>query len=99
MYRTFTNPAAATFAWVGAQNCEVVFLNDFRWSEKVIPWHDLLFLVKYFICLRLSPTLHTTSNLLKTLQYSVLEKSNMFVAVFLMNANRNEACAMEHIQL
>jgi hypothetical protein len=28
-----------------------------------------------------------------------MEKRNMFMAVFLMNANRNEACAMEHIQL
>ena len=29
-----------SFAWVGAQSCEGVFLNDFRWSEKIIPWHD-----------------------------------------------------------
>ena len=46
IFRTFTNPATTTFAWVGAQNCEVFFLNDFRWSEKVIPWHDLLLLLE-----------------------------------------------------
>ena len=46
IYNTFTNPATTSFAWVGAQSCEVVFLNDFRWSEKIIPWHDLLLLLE-----------------------------------------------------
>ena len=46
IYRTFANPATTTFAWVGAQNAEIMFLNDFRWSEKVIPWHDLLLLLE-----------------------------------------------------
>ena len=46
IFNTFTNPATASFAWVGAQNCEVIFLNDFRWSEKIIPWHDLLLLLE-----------------------------------------------------
>ena len=30
IYRTFTNPATTSFAWVGAELCEVIFLNDFR---------------------------------------------------------------------
>ena len=46
IYRSFKNPATTSFAWVGAQNCEIIFLNDFRWSEKVIPWHDLLLLLE-----------------------------------------------------
>jgi hypothetical protein len=46
IYRTFTNPAVTNFAWVCAEKCEVIFLNDFRWSEKVIPWHDLLLLLQ-----------------------------------------------------
>ena len=31
---------------MGAENCEVIFLNDFRWSEKIIPWHDSLLLLE-----------------------------------------------------
>ena len=40
IYHTFTNPASGTFAWVGVENAECIFLNDFRWNDKIIPWHD-----------------------------------------------------------
>ena len=46
MFRTFTNPATTTFAWVDAAEAEVVFLNDCRWSPQIIPWHDLLLLLE-----------------------------------------------------
>ena len=46
IYRTFTNPASGTFAWVGVQQAECIFLNDFRWNDKIIPWHDLLLLLE-----------------------------------------------------
>lgn len=46
IFHTFTNPATTSFAWVGAEDCEVIFLNDFRWSEKIIPWHNLLLLLE-----------------------------------------------------
>ena len=46
IFNTFSNPATTSFAWVGAQDCEVIFLNDFRWSEKIIPWRDLLLLLE-----------------------------------------------------
>ncbi|CAB3983397.1 Hypothetical predicted protein [Paramuricea clavata] len=41
IYSTFSNPATTTFAWVGAKNADIIFLNDFRWSKQIIPWHDL----------------------------------------------------------
>lgn len=46
IYKTFTNPASTSFAWVGAKNAEIIFLNDFRWSPQVIAWHDLLLLLE-----------------------------------------------------
>ena len=46
MFRTLSNPATTTFAWVGAAEAEVVFLTDFRWSPKIILWHDLLLLLE-----------------------------------------------------
>ena len=46
VYNTFCNPASTTFAWVGAEAAEVLFLNDFRWSPNIIPRHDLLLLLE-----------------------------------------------------
>ncbi len=46
IYNTFTNPATGTYAWVGIEKVEVVFLNDFRWSPKLIPWNELLLMLE-----------------------------------------------------
>ena len=46
IYKTFTNPASTSFAWVGAEQAEVVFLNDFRWSPQIIAWHDFLLMLE-----------------------------------------------------
>ena len=45
VYTTFCNPASETFASVRIENAECIFLNNFRWSAQLIPWHDLLLLV------------------------------------------------------
>ena len=34
------------FAWVGAEQSEEVFLNDFLCSAQIIPWHDFLMLLE-----------------------------------------------------
>ena len=31
---------------LGVENSEVIFLNDFRWSAQIIPWHNLLLLLE-----------------------------------------------------
>ena len=46
IYKTFSNPASKTFVWVGGEQSEVVFLNNFRWSAKIISWHDFLMLLE-----------------------------------------------------
>jgi hypothetical protein len=46
IYKTFTNPASTSFAWVGAEQAEVLFLNDFRWSPQIIAWHDFLLMLE-----------------------------------------------------
>ena len=46
IYKTFVNPASKSFAWVGAENAEIIFLNDFRWSAQVLPWQDMLLLLE-----------------------------------------------------
>ena len=46
IYNCFQNPASSSFAWVGAEETEFIILNDFRWSSKLIPWHDFLLLLE-----------------------------------------------------
>ena len=46
IYDTFCNPASTSFAWVGAEDVECIFLNDFRWSQQVIQWHDFLLMLE-----------------------------------------------------
>ena len=41
-----SNPSANSFAWVGVEQEEIITLNDFRWSEKLISWQDLLKLLE-----------------------------------------------------
>ena len=46
VFKTFTNPATTTFAWLAAETAEVIFLNDFRWCSQIRLWHDLLLLLE-----------------------------------------------------
>lgn len=46
MFRTFVNQATGRYAWIGLDECEVAFLNDFRWSSECINWSDFLLLLE-----------------------------------------------------
>ena len=46
MYKAFMNPATGKYAWVGLDECEVAYLNDFRWSAELIAWNDFLLLLE-----------------------------------------------------
>lgn len=46
IYDTFCNPATGSFASVGVDKAECIFLNDFRWCSQLIPWHDLLLMLE-----------------------------------------------------
>ena len=46
LYNAFSNPATGTFAWVVAENAEIVLLNDFQWHPSIIAWGDLLQLLE-----------------------------------------------------
>ena len=46
VFDCFSSPATGTFAWVGVEKAEIVFLNDLRWNEKLIPWSDFLNLLE-----------------------------------------------------
>ena len=42
IYKTFCNTATGSFAWLGAEDAEIIFLNDFRCHPKIITWADFL---------------------------------------------------------
>ena len=44
--RLFDNPANDKYAWVGADEAEVILLQDFRFSKEVLAWKDLLLLLE-----------------------------------------------------
>jgi hypothetical protein len=46
IYKIFINPAVGKYAWVGLDECEVAYLNDFRWSPELITWSDFLLLLE-----------------------------------------------------
>ena len=46
IFKTFSNPANDKYAWIGAENSECIFLNDFRWSSELIAWKELLLLLE-----------------------------------------------------
>lgn len=46
IYKAFVNPASGSFAWIGVESAEIIYLNDFRWDEKLIKWSDLLRLLE-----------------------------------------------------
>ena len=46
IFQCFSNPATGTFAWVGVEECEVIFLNDFRYDQRIIAWQDFLKLLE-----------------------------------------------------
>ena len=46
LFKAFVNAASGKYAWVGAKESEVIYLNDFRWSSTLISWKDFLLLLE-----------------------------------------------------
>lgn len=63
IFDCFCNPATGSFAWIGVENKECIFLNDFRWSAQMIPWHDLLLMLEGEIVHLPAPKTHYSKDL------------------------------------
>ena len=46
IFNAFVNPACGKYAWIGLDDCEIAYLNDFRWSPETISWSDFLLLLE-----------------------------------------------------
>ena len=42
IYNVFSNPTTGSFAWIGAEEAEIIYLNDFWWHPKIIAWPKFL---------------------------------------------------------
>ena len=39
-------PSATSYAWVGLEECEIAYFNDFRYTPECIKWSDFLLLLE-----------------------------------------------------
>ena len=46
IFKTFVNPSSTSYAWVGLDEHEVAYLNNFRYSQECIKWSDFLLLLE-----------------------------------------------------
>ena len=46
MLKAFSNPSNDKYAWIGAEDAEVIFLNDFRGTNEMLSWKELLLLLE-----------------------------------------------------
>jgi hypothetical protein len=44
--KLFENPARDKYGWNGIENCQVVLLQDFRYSKELIAWKDFLLMLE-----------------------------------------------------
>lgn len=63
IFDCFCNPATGGFAWIGVDDKECIFLNDFRWSSQMIPCHDLLLMLEGEVVHLPAPKTHFTQDL------------------------------------
>ena len=49
--------------WVGVEDAECIFLNDFRLSPTLIPWHDLLLMLEGEVVHLPAPKTHFTRDI------------------------------------
>ena len=64
LFKAFVNPASDKYAWVGAEESEVIYLNDFRWTSTLMSWKDFLLLLEAHCALSCpkEPVLERCSN-------------------------------------
>ena len=46
IYKAFVNPSSTSYAWIGLDEHEVAYLNDFRYTPECIKWSDFLLLLE-----------------------------------------------------
>ena len=63
LFKVFSNPSNDKYAWIGADEAEVIFLNDFRWSNEKIDWDSFLHLLEGQPCHLPAPKNHFANDI------------------------------------
>ena len=66
MYDTFLNPSSSKYAFVGADNKELISLNDLWWSQEMITWQEFLNLLEGQSVYLVAPKTHYARDILIT---------------------------------
>ena len=75
IYRTFLSPSSSKYALVGAENKELIFLKDLRWSQETIPWQEFLNLLELLSVHLAAPKTHYARDILITDDVPILATS------------------------
>ena len=46
IYKAYVSPATCSYAWLGVEETEVIFLSDFDYTQAILPWNDILLLLE-----------------------------------------------------
>ena len=65
------NPSSSKYALVGAENKELMFLKDLRWSQETISWQEFLNLLERQSVYLAAPKTHYARNILITDDLSI----------------------------
>ena len=63
IFNTFSNQANDTYTWLDTEKAEIIFLNDFRLSQEMIPLKELLILLEGQAVHLLSPKNHYSNDI------------------------------------
>ena len=63
MFQAFSNPSNDKYAWTGAEDAEVIFLNNFRWTSEMVASKELLLLLEGQTVHLASPENHYASDI------------------------------------
>lgn len=62
-FDAFINPSSGKYAFVGVEKKDVVFLNDLRWNQEMIPWQEFLNLLEGQTVHLAAPKSHVAKNI------------------------------------
>ena len=76
IYKPFISPATCSYVWLGVEDTEVIFLNDFRYTPAILPWSDMLLLLESHVVHFLHPKRHTLEILSLQAIHQFLQRPN-----------------------
>ena len=81
IFNCFQNPASTSFVWVGADEAEIIILNNLRWNTQLITWNNILLLLEGQPVHLPAPKSHFSKDILLTKDTSLFATSSETVTL------------------